>query len=120
MRQIKVKILGVELEAPLLNHEVARRFEEDSKKVIETAEKALECGIGSDGIEMECNAVIHLIDDVFGPGSARKVLGEETDLLTCLDAWEELSELYEKQVNPILEERNRRVKTKHETKNGDT
>lgn len=107
MRQIKVKILGVELEAPLLNHDVARRYEEGSKKVMETADKAMECGIGSDGIEMECNAVIGLIDDVFGSGSAEKVLGKETDLLTCLDAWGDLAGLYEEQVNPVLEEYNR-------------
>lgn len=45
------------------------------------------------------------------------MLGEETDLLTCLDAWEELTDVYEKQVNPILEERNEKVKFKE--KNGD-
>ena len=112
MRQIKVKVLGVELEAPLLNHEVARRYEEGSKKVMETADKALECGIGSEGIKMECDAVIGLIDDVFGPGSAEKVLGKDTDLLTCLDAWGDLAGLYEEQVNPILEERNRIVEEK--------
>lgn len=107
MRQIKVKILGVELEAPLLNHEVARRYEDGTMKVLETAEKTLECGIGSDGIEMECNAVIDFIDDIFGPGSAEKVLGKDTDLLTCLEAWGDLAGLYEEQVNPILEEQNR-------------
>lgn len=117
MRQIKVKILGVELEAPLLNHEVARRFEEDSKKVMETAEKALECGIGSDGIEMECNAVIYLIDDVFGPGSAEKVLGKDTDLLTCLDAWNDLAGLYDEQVTPVIEERNRLARERFEKSN---
>lgn len=112
MRQIKVRILGAELEAPLLNHEVARRYEDGTKKVLETAEKALECGIGPDGIEMECNAVIDFIDDVFGPGSAKKVLGKETDLLTCLDAWDDLAGLYEEQVIPVLEERNRLSKEK--------
>lgn len=107
MRQIKVKILGVELEAPLLNHEVARRYEDGSRKVMEAAEKGLECEVGSEGIKMECNAVIGLIDDVFGPGSAEKVLGKETDLLTCLDAWDDLAGLYDEQVTPILEGRNR-------------
>ena len=123
MRQIKVKILGVELEAPLLNHEVARRYEDGTRKVLETAEKTLECRIGSDGIEMECNAVIDFIDDIFGPGSAEKVLGRETDLLTCLDAWGDLAGLYDEQVTPVLEEHNRLVREKirkSENKNGDT
>ncbi|MCI9025436.1 MAG: hypothetical protein HFG92_13560 [Dorea sp.] len=107
MRQIKVKILGAELEAPLLNHKVAKRYEDGTKKVIEIANKAMECGVGSEGIEMECNAVIDFIDDIFGPGSAKKVLGEETDLLTCLDAWDDLARLYDEQVHPVLKERNR-------------
>ena len=61
--------------------------------------------------------VIGFIDDIFGHDSAKRVLGEETDLLTCQDAWEELTDVYEKQVNPILEERNEKVKFKE--KNGD-
>lgn len=67
---------------------------------------------------MECNAVIGFLDDIFGPGSAKKVLGEDTDLLTCLDAWEDLVELYEKQVDPILKQRTKVLKEKFE-KNGD-
>lgn len=114
MRQIRVKILGVELEAPLLNHKVAKRYEDGTKKVVEIANKAMECGAGSDGIEMECNAVIDFIDDIFGFGSAKKVLGEETDLLTCLDAWNELTSLYDKQVDPVLKERIRIVKGRAE------
>lgn len=118
MKQVTVEVLGVKLSAALLNHKVARKYDDGLKKVIEAANKAAECTSGADGIEMECNAVIGFLDDIFGPGSAKKVLGEETDLLTCLDAWEDLVELYEKQVDPILKQRTKVLKEKFE-KNGD-
>lgn len=119
MRLITVKVLGVELEADLLNPKVARKYEDEMKKVVKTSAKAKECEDGVIGIEMECNAVIGFMDNIFGPGSARKVLGEETDLLTCLDAWEEVTNLYEDQVNPIIKKRTQRVKDKYEQMNGD-
>jgi hypothetical protein len=118
MRLITVEILGVKLEADLLNPKVARKYDDEMKKVVETANKAGKCGDGIEGVEMECNAVIGFIDNIFGPGSARKVLGEETDLLTCLDVWEDLTGLYENQVNPLVKERTRQLTSKYEQKNG--
>lgn len=107
MRLIEVEVLGVKLQAGLLNPKVARKYDEGLGKVLRTVEDAQSCSDGAKGIEMMCDAVVDFVDEVFGAGSAEMVLGEETDLLTCLDAWEELTELYEKQVHPILEERNR-------------
>ena len=112
MRLIEVEVLGVKLQAGLLNPKVARKYDEGLGKVLRTVEDAQSCSDGARGIEMMCGAVVDFVDEVFGAGSAKRVLGEETDLLTCLDAWEELTELYEKQVHPILEERNRIVMEK--------
>lgn len=120
MRLITVEILGVKLEADLLNPKVARKYDDEIKKVVKTSAEAKECGDGVVGIEMECNAVIGFLNNIFGPGSARKVLGEETDLLTCLDAWEDLIGLYEKQVDPLVKEHTRQLTAKYEQKNGDT
>ncbi|MCI8797733.1 MAG: hypothetical protein HFG89_12945 [Dorea sp.] len=117
MRSITVEILGVKLEAALLNYKVAKKYDDGIKKVVRIADESRACGSGPEAIEKQCNAVIGFIDDIFGHDSAKRVLGEETDLLTCQDAWEELTDVYEKQVNPILEERNEKVKFKE--KNGD-
>lgn len=119
MRLITVEILGVKLEAPLLNHKVARKYDDGIARVVKIADETKHCNSGSEAIEKQCNAVVDFIEDIFGKGSALKVLGEETDLLTCLDAWEELTDVYEKQVNPILEERNKRAIAKFREKNGD-
>lgn len=102
MRMVKVTILGTNLEAALLNPKVMKKFEDGVKEVVRKANDAKDNPVGSEGVEAQCNAVIDFIDDIFGKGSARKVLGEETDLLTCLDAFAELSKMYENQVNPTI------------------
>ncbi len=112
MRLITVEILGVKLEADLLNPKVARKYEEGIKKVAEVSSHAAESGSGPDWIEKDCNAVIRFLDEIFGPGSAKKVFGEEVDLLTCLDAFEEIVELYDNQINPVLAARANALKAK--------
>lgn len=102
MRLLKVTILGTELEAALLNPKVMKKFEDGIKEVVQKANDAKENPVGSEGVEAQCNAVIDFIDDIFGKGSARGVFGEETDLLTCLDAFSELAKMYEMQVNPVI------------------
>lgn len=104
MKMIQVKILGTTVEAALLSPKVAKKYDDGIKKVVKIANDSKACKNGPEAIEMQCNAVIGFIDDVFGIGSARKVLGEETDLLTCLDAWEDITNLYERQVNQIVKE----------------
>lgn len=110
MRSITVEILGVKLEAALLNHKVAKKYDDGIKKVVRIADESRACGSGPEAIEKQCNAVIGFIDDIFGHGSAKKVLGEETDLLTCLDAWEDITNLYERQVNPIVNQYSNKAK----------
>ena len=118
MKQIKVKILGVELESPLLNPEIAKHYEEGLLTVVKKSHQAQTCKSNSESIKMMCSSVIEFIDDVSGAGSAKRVLGDDTDLLSCLDAFEELSEIYEKQVNLLIEEKYEQVKKKAEIKDG--
>lgn len=119
MRMIKVRILDTTLEAALLSQKVAKKFDEGLKKVPEAARKATECENGPEAIEMQCRAVMDFIDEIFGTGSSRKVFGDELDLLTCLDAWEELTEMYEAQVNPIVKKYQERAKAKAAQKKAD-
>ena len=111
MKILKVKILDVELEAALLNPKVAESYDRGFRTCvdrIQNAGAATENGV--EGIKEQCNAVIDYIDEVFGVGASRKVLGEETDLLSCLDALEDMATLYETQVNPLIKEKTEKIK----------
>ena len=75
MRLIEVEVLGVKLQAGLLNPKVARKYDEGLGKVLRTVEDAQSCSDGAKGIEMMCGAVVDFVDEVFGAGSAEMVLG---------------------------------------------
>lgn len=102
MRMLEVEILGVKLRADLLNPKVAKMYECGYEHAIERMKNAKELKNGSDGIKEQCQAVVDYIDSVFGENSAKKVLGENTDLLTCLDALEDMIHLYENYVTPLI------------------
>lgn len=104
MKTMKVTILGVELEAALLNPKVAKKYADGIKDVARKANEAVKCGTIYEEIEMQCNAVIDFLNDNFGRGSAVKVLGEETDLISCLEAFRDISNVYKTQVSPYAEE----------------
>lgn len=103
MKVLKVKILEAELEAPLLNPKVAAKYDDGMRTCVEriqTAQKRTENSV--EALKEQCNAVVDCIDEIFGDGASRKVFGEETDLLTCLDAFEDMATLYDKQVTPMI------------------
>ena len=102
MRMLKVTILDTELEADLLNPKVVKRYSEEIDKVVEKVNDAEEKGI-EERINDQCKAVVELIDHIFGEESSKKVLGEETDLLTCLQAYWEITRIYKDQVIPYMD-----------------
>ena len=112
MRMLEVEILGVKLSADLLNPDVAERYECGYKHAIERMKNAGSLETGAEGIREQCQAVIDYIDSMFGEGSSKQILGEETDLLTCLDALDDMTHLYENYVTP-------QIKDKMQTLTGD-
>lgn len=103
MKRLKVKILEAELEAPLTNPKTAKAYDDGMRTCvdrIQTAQKRTENSV--EALKEQCNAVIDYVDKVFGAGASKKVFGEETDLLTCLDAFEDMASLYDKQVKPMI------------------
>lgn len=104
---IKIKLMGHELEADLLNPDVAKTYEDEFYKCVKRIYAAGDCEKGSDGIREQCNAVIEYIDAVFGTGTSSLILGENANLLTCLDVLEELGSLYDGQVLPLVKKKTR-------------
>lgn len=102
MRMMEVKILGVTRKAALLNPKVAKKFEEHITSTVTQVKEAAEAESSARAIEMQCSAIIAFLDDIFGAGSAKEVLGEETDLLTCMEAWRDITNLYREQVMPVI------------------
>lgn len=99
MKKITVTILNQELSADLLNPKVVKKYQTEIDKVTEKANDT-EGKTDAEAIIDQCEAVMEMIDNIFGKGSAKKVLGEETDLLTCLQAYWELTTMYKNQVVP--------------------
>lgn len=105
MKIITVKLQGQEVQASLLNPEVAKRYEEGFEKALYDINVATECEAGSDGIRQQCQAVIDYVSDIFGKDGAKKVFGLQTDLLTCLDVLGEMHSLYEDQINVLIQDK---------------
>ncbi len=112
MQMITVKLLGKEVQAELLNPDVTKSYEDGFNRCIERISAATDAETGSQGIREQCQAVIDYVSDIFGEEAARDVFGEQTDLLTCMDALEQMLDMYEEQVNPIIKEKTKILKEK--------
>lgn len=114
MNLITVKLQGKEVQADLLNPKVTKRFEDGFSEVLRRFNASMEDGSvpGSERIRLQCQAVIDYVTDIFGADGAKEVLGEETDLLTCMDVLEEMQELYSSQINPLVLEKSNALKRK--------
>ena len=98
-----VKILGIELEANLLNPDVADIYEAELKNVARKSNESKECESMAAGIRMQCQAVIDCIEHIFGEGSSKKVFGKSVDLIRCVEAFRDVTSMYDTQVNPQME-----------------
>lgn len=102
---MKGKILGVTVELDhLLNPDVAKRYEDSIAEISEKMHESYECG-GAEGIRMQCQAIIDPFVEIFGEEKAKEILGEKTNLLKCLDAFDEYVNLFPKQITPAMEKR---------------
>lgn len=106
----KVTILGKTLQADFTSPSYAEKFENEVQRVGEEFGRASQAERGSEGLKIQCEAVIHAFDTLFGTGSAQKVLGKETNLLVCLDAFVELCSVYQTQINPLIAEKAKKAR----------
>ncbi len=74
----------------LLNADVLEKVEDASQKVYEQCEKAQELKRESAGIRQQCEAIAEFIDTIFGDGTAKQLLGDGANLLTCVDTFGEI------------------------------
>ncbi len=84
---IEVVLQGQTLKANLLNPEVSKRYEDGFDEVIKTFAEAAKCERGSDGIRMQCQAVIDYVTDIFGEEQAKKYLGKAQIFWSAWISW---------------------------------
>ncbi|MCI6044255.1 hypothetical protein MR857_13225 [bacterium] len=103
---MKGKILGVTVELDhLTNPDVMKRYEDSIPEILEIMNKSQECKSGSEGIRIQCQAVIDAFTEMFGEEKTKEILGEQTNVLKCMDAFDEYVNLFPKQVIPGIEKR---------------
>ncbi len=102
------KILGVAVEADLFNPDKMADFETAISKTVDLTSKTVKGEKASESIRRQCQAVIDCLDQVFGENTAVKILGERTNLLRCLDAFEDVCFIHE-QMTREIEKRAKRI-----------
>lgn len=102
------RILDHEVEADLFNPDVMAAFEETIDETVQKTREKVPGEKASEGIRRQCQAVINCIDKTFGAGSAEAVFDGHTDLLKCLDAFEDVCFIHE-QMTAEIEKRTERA-----------
>lgn len=105
MQMIQITIHGEKFEGDFLNPDVMERYENAIDRARTEAARQVEGESGSQGVRRQCDVVRSCIDTVLGEGSADKLMPGGPDLLTCLDIFEELCLLGEKQITPLIQRR---------------
>lgn len=86
-----MKINGVELEdLEIYDADVAEKYENALEEADKKAREAKEEIKASANIRKQCEAIFNFFNTMFGPGTDEKIFGNKTNLIVCLDAFEEL------------------------------
>lgn len=81
-----ITINDVELEFDVMDADTAHRYEDALNAALE--KKSVDVETLAESIRVQCTAVFEFFNEVFGPGTDRKVFGEKTNLTACLDAFD--------------------------------
>ncbi len=82
-------INNVELQdIDILDADEAEKFESAIEKVKKI--ENVKCSKNSEAIRLVCNAIFDCFNDIFGEGTDREIFGNKVNLMTCLNAFEEL------------------------------
>lgn len=85
-----IKVNEIELgELDVYDLEVAEKIEKELKKVDQVS-KSLEGMHLTEIIKTQCAAIFEFFNTIFGEGTDQKVFGDKVNLVTCLEALDEL------------------------------
>lgn len=103
---MKGKLAGATVELDILTDpDVVKTYEDSIDEILEKVSKASLEEKASDGIRMQCEAIMNAVQNVFGEEVKNKISGKRTNLIKCLDVFEEYMNLYPEQVVPMIEKK---------------
>lgn len=100
-------INGFSFELDLQDVESVERYEEAFDKMGEEEKKIPQDGKTSAHLKAYCTMFRHLFDNLFGEGSANKILGEKDNTRVATEAYESFLAFAAAQQTPIIEAQNR-------------
>ncbi|CAI3674763.1 conserved hypothetical protein [Clostridium neonatale] len=92
-----MKINNVELEMDIYDADTMEKIEKAITKTVDEI-NSKQGKTNSETIRIQCTAIMDCFNDVFGEGTDRQLFGGKTNLMVCLNAFEEFT-------NEILEQR---------------
>lgn len=96
-------INNVELEnLDFYNPDVMEKVEKFMEKASNMKDETRNCKSLSDFIRKSCNLIFEGFNDIFGPGTDKKIFGDRVNLKTCLVAFDEFTNELEKQNEELL------------------
>jgi acetylglutamate synthase len=87
-----------------LDPDVLAGIENAKDRVIKAVEKAPKMEKQSEAIRVQCQAVADFIDELFGEGTSYKVFNGRTNLLLCMQAFDQIIEEINKNADRQYEE----------------
>lgn len=83
-------IKGVELEnLDIFDVEVVEKYESGLEKIKEMSNDLIDKSF-SESIRIQCNHIFDFFNIMFGDGADKKIFGDKVNLVTCVEAFEEL------------------------------
>lgn len=85
-----IKVNNVELnDLDIYDFEIAEKYDKGLKKVYEESRK-LEGKSVPEIIKIQCTAIFNFFNELFGEGTDKKIFDDKVNLVTCLEALDEL------------------------------
>ena len=90
-------IMGHEVQdLDFLDADVLEKVEAAGEKVVNECKKAGKAKKESEGVRIQCKAIAEFIDELFGQGTAEKLIKNGSNLFTCINVYGEVVSEIEK------------------------
>lgn len=118
MQLVKVVIGGKEFLGHFTSPDMFEKCEKALEKALEKAKQIDGFETDSQAVRHQCEAICECADTILGEGSSKRLFPDGVDLLSCLDVYQELWEMKEKQIIPMINEKRIRYSSERARREG--